>query len=189
MMDELISEVCTKTGLSQDQARSAVNAVIGVLKTRLPAPLASCLDGVAGGSASVVADGGGVETKREPKRRHCERSHRTAGKFVRQQEMKRTNGQKEPENARKLMLCFALAGMTLIPGTLPAFQSKSEAKTTTAAPATGAPSDKEIADAKAKGLVWVNTSSKGLSQRRPVLRQDETGQVHDGGRRSERRRS
>ena len=61
MMDELISEVCTKTGLSQDQARSAVNAVIGVLKTRLPAPLASCLDGVAGGSASVVADGGGVE--------------------------------------------------------------------------------------------------------------------------------
>lgn len=62
MMDELISEVCTKTGLSQDQARSAVNAVIGVLKTRLPAPLASCLDGVAGGSASVVADGGGVET-------------------------------------------------------------------------------------------------------------------------------
>ena len=61
---------------------------------------------------------------------------------------------------RKLMLCLALAGMTLIPGTLPAFQSKSEAKTTTAAPATGAPSDKDIADAKAKGLVWVNTSSK-----------------------------
>ena len=67
MMDELISEVCTKTGLSQDQARSAVDAVIGLLKTRLPAPLASRLDGLVGGSASVVADGGGVETKREPK--------------------------------------------------------------------------------------------------------------------------
>lgn len=61
---------------------------------------------------------------------------------------------------RKLMLCLALAGMTLIPGTLPAFQSKSTAKATTTAPAAGAPSDKDIADAKAKGLVWVNTSSK-----------------------------
>ena len=29
---------------------------------------------------------------------------------------------------RKLMLCLALAGMTMIPGTLPAFQSKSDSK-------------------------------------------------------------
>jgi hypothetical protein len=48
--------------------------------------------------------------------------------------------------------------MTLIPGTLPAFQSKSATKAT--APAAGAPSDKDIADAQAKGLVWVNTNSK-----------------------------
>ena len=62
---------------------------------------------------------------------------------------------------RKLMLCLALAGMTLIPGTLPAFQTKSATKaTTTTTPEAGAPSDKDIADAKAKGLVWVNTSSK-----------------------------
>jgi hypothetical protein len=61
---------------------------------------------------------------------------------------------------RKLMLCLALAGMTLIPGTLLAFQSKPAAKATTTAPEAGAPSDKDIADAKAKGLVWVNTSSK-----------------------------
>jgi hypothetical protein len=64
---------------------------------------------------------------------------------------------------RKLMLCLALAGMTLIPGTLPAFQSKSTTKTTKAtstSPAAGAPSDKDIADAKARGMVWVNTSSK-----------------------------
>jgi hypothetical protein len=61
---------------------------------------------------------------------------------------------------KKLMLCLALAGMTLIPGTLPAFQAKSTAKTTATAPAAGAPSDKDIADAKAKGLVWVNTSTK-----------------------------
>jgi hypothetical protein len=61
---------------------------------------------------------------------------------------------------RKLMLCIALAGMTLIPGTLPAFQAKSASKAATTAPAAGAPGDKDIADAKAKGLVWVNTSSK-----------------------------
>ena len=62
---------------------------------------------------------------------------------------------------RKLLACVVWAGMTLIPGTLPAFQAKSEAKATTSpAPAAAAPSDKDIADAKAKGLVWVNTSSK-----------------------------
>ena len=61
---------------------------------------------------------------------------------------------------RKLMLSLALAGIMLIPGTLPAFQTKSATKATTTAPEAGAPSDKEIADAKAKGLVWVNTSSK-----------------------------
>jgi hypothetical protein len=61
---------------------------------------------------------------------------------------------------RKLMLSLALAGLTLIPGTLPAFQTKAATKATTTAPEAGAPSDKDIADAKAKGLVWVNTSSK-----------------------------
>jgi len=60
---------------------------------------------------------------------------------------------------RKLMLSLALAGLTLIPGTLPAFQTKAATKATTA-PEAGAPSDRDIADAKAKGLVWVNTSSK-----------------------------
>jgi hypothetical protein len=57
MMDELISEVCAKTGLNQDQARSAVDAVLGLLKKRAPAPLATYLDGVSGGSAG--ADSGG----------------------------------------------------------------------------------------------------------------------------------
>ena len=51
-----ISEVCTKTGLSEDQARSAVDAVLGLLKTRLPAPLASGLDSLVGGSANTAAD-------------------------------------------------------------------------------------------------------------------------------------
>ena len=63
MMDELISEVSTRTGLSQDQARSAVDAVLGLLKSRLPAPLASHLDSLVGGSASAAAaDSSGGET-------------------------------------------------------------------------------------------------------------------------------
>jgi len=63
---------------------------------------------------------------------------------------------------RKLMFCLALAGMTLVPGTLPAFQTKSATKapTTTKAAATPAPTDKDIADAQSKGLVWVNTNTK-----------------------------
>ena len=61
MMDELISTVSTRTGLSQDQARSAVDAVLGLLKTRLPAPLASHLDSLVGGSASAGADGSSGE--------------------------------------------------------------------------------------------------------------------------------
>lgn len=59
---------------------------------------------------------------------------------------------------------FILATMLLVPGSATAFQtpatkdtgSKTKAKTA-AAPAA---SDKDIADAKAKGLVWVNTSTK-----------------------------
>ena len=61
---------------------------------------------------------------------------------------------------RKLMLSLTLAGLTLIPGALPAFQTKAATKATNTAPEAGAPSAKDIADAKAKGLVWVNTSSK-----------------------------
>jgi hypothetical protein len=61
MMNEMISAVSTRTGLSEDQARSAVDAVLGLLKTRLPAPLASHLDSLVGGSASAGADSSGGE--------------------------------------------------------------------------------------------------------------------------------
>ena len=62
MMDELISTVSTRTGLSQDQARSVVDAVLGLLKTRLPAPLASHLDSLVGGSTSAGSDGSSGES-------------------------------------------------------------------------------------------------------------------------------
>lgn len=59
-----------------------------------------------------------------------------------------------------LILSLPLAVMTFS-GSALAFQSTKPAKTTKAAAATtAAPSDKDIADAKAKGLVWVNTSTK-----------------------------
>ena len=51
MIDELVNEVAQKTGLSPDQARSAVDAALNFLKGRLPAPLASGLESmIAGGS-------------------------------------------------------------------------------------------------------------------------------------------
>jgi hypothetical protein len=60
----------------------------------------------------------------------------------------------------KLIACSGLAIALLAATSLPALQSTKDATSKTATKATAAPSDKEIADAKAKGLVWANTSSK-----------------------------
>ncbi|MEO7145887.1 MAG: hypothetical protein ABI165_20530 [Bryobacteraceae bacterium] len=49
MMDELVNTVTQKTGLSPDQAQSAVDSVLEFLKQRLPAPLASHLDSLISG--------------------------------------------------------------------------------------------------------------------------------------------
>lgn len=48
-MDELVNQVCQKTGISQDQAQQAVQTVIGYLKDRLPGPIGSQLDNVLSG--------------------------------------------------------------------------------------------------------------------------------------------
>jgi len=58
-----------------------------------------------------------------------------------------------------LIASSALAATLLFPVGAFAFQGKDAPKAAKAA-ATSAPSDKDIADAKAKGLVWVNTNSK-----------------------------
>ena len=58
MMDELINRVTEKTGLTPDQAKTAVESVLGFLKERLPAPLASGLDSVVGGGESSSEAGG-----------------------------------------------------------------------------------------------------------------------------------
>lgn len=50
-MDKLINLVSQKAGISPDQARTAVETVLGFLKDRLPGPLANQVD-------SAVQDGG-----------------------------------------------------------------------------------------------------------------------------------
>lgn len=61
-----------------------------------------------------------------------------------------------------LITSSALAAALTLSGGAQAYQAPKEApgKTPTKAAAMPAPSDRDIADAKAKGLVWVNTSSK-----------------------------
>jgi len=55
-MDELVKLVSKKTGISEAQAKQAVETVIGYLKGKLPAPIASQIDGILGGGTSPVAD-------------------------------------------------------------------------------------------------------------------------------------
>lgn len=62
-MDEIVSVVVQKTGMSREDAQKAVLAVIDFLKTRLPAPIAGHLDSLLSGEAG----GGlaGLETEAE----------------------------------------------------------------------------------------------------------------------------
>ena len=56
-MDELIKRVSEKTGISPEQAKTAVTTVLGFLKDKLPAPIAGQIENVIGGGEST---GGGV---------------------------------------------------------------------------------------------------------------------------------
>ena len=56
-MDQLAAFVSEKTGLPQDQATQAAQAVIGFLKDKLPGPIASQIDGLlSGGGDSGLMD-------------------------------------------------------------------------------------------------------------------------------------
>ena len=64
-MEELVNEVAQKTGLSQDDARKAVDVIINTLKSKLPAPIATHLDsflasGMSGGVGSLVDEASGM---------------------------------------------------------------------------------------------------------------------------------
>lgn len=58
-MDQLTAQVAQKTGISEDQARQAVEIVISFLKKRLPAPIAGQIDNALNGSEEST-DGGGL---------------------------------------------------------------------------------------------------------------------------------
>ncbi|HVF45743.1 MAG TPA: hypothetical protein VM936_22135 [Pyrinomonadaceae bacterium] len=53
-MEELIKQVTERTGISEQQARGAVETVLGFLKNRLPEPLSGQLDGLVGGAAGAA---------------------------------------------------------------------------------------------------------------------------------------
>ena len=53
-MEELIQQVTTRTGISEDQARTAVDTVLGFIKDKLPAPIAAQVDG------ALTGEGGGI---------------------------------------------------------------------------------------------------------------------------------
>lgn len=51
-MDELTKLVAQKTGISETQAKQAVETVLGFLKDRLPAPIAGQIEGVISGGGT-----------------------------------------------------------------------------------------------------------------------------------------
>jgi hypothetical protein len=55
-VDELIKRVTAATGISEDQARSAVKTVRDFVKERLPAPLAGEVDTVIGDAGGLAGD-------------------------------------------------------------------------------------------------------------------------------------
>lgn len=55
-MDELVKQVTERTGISETQARTAVDTIVGFLKNRLPEPLAGQLDSVIAGGAGGAGD-------------------------------------------------------------------------------------------------------------------------------------
>ncbi|MBN1641787.1 MAG: hypothetical protein JXA09_11175 [Anaerolineae bacterium] len=57
-MEEVVKLVVSKTGISEEMARTAVKTVIGFLKEKLPAPVAKQIDAVLGGGGSTGGLGG-----------------------------------------------------------------------------------------------------------------------------------
>jgi nucleoid DNA-binding protein len=57
-MDELVKMVSQKVGISEDQAKQAVNVVVNFIKERLPAPIASQVDNVINNPGVAGAIGG-----------------------------------------------------------------------------------------------------------------------------------
>jgi hypothetical protein len=59
-MDEIVKQVATRAGISEDQARTAVSTVLGFLKDRLPTPIGGQLDSLTGQGAAAAGDAGDI---------------------------------------------------------------------------------------------------------------------------------
>ena len=60
-MDELVKMVADKVGITEAQAKQAVETVLGFLKEKLPEPIAGQLDAVLDGDVSGLGDlAGGI---------------------------------------------------------------------------------------------------------------------------------
>jgi uncharacterized protein (DUF2267 family) len=59
-MDQLVKLVSERAGIPPEQARVAVETVLGFLKERLPAPIASQIDGVIGNTGGSSGGLGGL---------------------------------------------------------------------------------------------------------------------------------
>lgn len=53
-MNEIIQRLVDRTGLPEDKATAAVETVIGFLKEKLPAPIASQIDSLLGGDSPMT---------------------------------------------------------------------------------------------------------------------------------------
>jgi hypothetical protein len=62
-MDELVNLVVKKTGISQDDARKAVEVIVSALKSKLPGPIASDLDSFISGGMNTLAGEAGEMLK------------------------------------------------------------------------------------------------------------------------------
>lgn len=55
-MDELIKQVTKKAGITEDQAKKAVDAVLSFLKSKLPKPVASQVEAILKGDTSGLGN-------------------------------------------------------------------------------------------------------------------------------------
>ncbi len=61
-MDELIAAISERTGLPADKAQGAAEAALDFLKDKLPAPIASQIEGFLSGNSDKIGDAIGGAT-------------------------------------------------------------------------------------------------------------------------------
>ena len=59
-MNELIQQLVSKVGVSEEQAQGSIGAVVEFLKGKLPASVHGVLDSAVSGEGAEGAEGGGV---------------------------------------------------------------------------------------------------------------------------------